>query len=185
HFTAALSPSNEVPALQAQAVGNAYILIKGYRDSAGVLTQAYVDFNVAFYTGETEMLVAMHIHSGVAGTNGPVVIDSGLMGPIEATGPGHIFQQASVTEQEGLDAIEGILANPAGYYVNVHSTSAPPGLIRGQLQRTTLTMIQMTKAQTESIESKIDTLQATVDALKSTVDRLAIREGIVPTAVEE
>lgn len=177
HFNAALSPSNENPALDAVAVGDAHILIKGYRNSNGDLIQANVDFNVEYYTGQPELLVAMHIHSGAAGVNGGVVISSGLAGPVEADGEGHIFTQAKVTEADGLATVEAILANPAGYYVNIHSMTAPPGLMRGQLQRTTLSMIQMTKAQTASIEAKID-------AMSATLERIANRLGVVPVDVE-
>ena len=59
-----------------------------------------------------------HIHQGAAGVNGPVVIDFSAQlvgGPI-------------------IDAdVAAVLANPTGYYVNVHTNEFPGGAIRGQV----------------------------------------------------
>ncbi len=176
-FTASMSASNENPALEKAAFADGLISIKATRSSSGALTQAVVDFNVDYFVGQPEMIVAMHIHRGAAGVNGPVVINSGLQGPLEANGDGVLFYQMIVTDADMLATVEAILQNPAGYYLNAHSTSAPPGFIRGQLQRTTLSMIQMNSAQSASIEAK-------VDALKATLDRIANRLGVVPVTTE-
>jgi hypothetical protein len=61
-----------------------------------------------------------HIHEAAAGVAGPVVINFGgqlLGGPL-------------------VDSdVANILANPTGYYVNVHNADYPAGAIRGQLGR--------------------------------------------------
>lgn len=60
-----------------------------------------------------------HIHVGAAGTNGgPVVM-------LAASGDGCV-----AVDSEKLKAI---VANPAGYYVNVHNAAFPAGAVRGQL----------------------------------------------------
>ena len=64
--------------------------------------------------------VAAHIHEGPAGVNGPIQVDfSGLLsgGPLQD------------------DDLAGVLANPAGWYVNVHTEEFQGGAIRGQLSR--------------------------------------------------
>ena len=68
--------------------------------------------------------VAAHIHRGGAGANGPVVVP---FTPPAANGnsDGCTAADASV--------INDILANPAGFYVNVHTTEHPGGAMRGQL----------------------------------------------------
>lgn len=65
-----------------------------------------------------------HIHRGASGVSGPVVV--GLTGTF--SGGGLIGE---VTVDQAL--INEILANPAGFYVNVHNADFPGGAIRGQL----------------------------------------------------
>jgi hypothetical protein len=73
---------------------------------------------------------AAHIHRGAEGTNGPVEVN--LAWPQDG-------QAADcLTEGEagkGLDPgeVQAILADPQGYYVNVHNTEYPNGAVRGQL----------------------------------------------------
>ena len=68
--------------------------------------------------------VAAHIHRGAAGVNGPVVVpftapaaDGDSSGCVAAAAP----------------LIDEIVANPAGFYVNVHTKEHPAGAIRAQL----------------------------------------------------
>lgn len=73
-------------------------------------------------TGTTEDPVAGHIHEGADGANGGVVVDSAWE---TNAGTGCVAGDA--------DVVAAILANPAGYYVNVHTPEFPAGAIRGQL----------------------------------------------------
>ena len=66
---------------------------------------------------------ASHIHTGAAGVNGAVLV------PFGATS----FERKGCTTTTNA-IIDGILANPSGYYVNVHNASYPGGAIRGQLK---------------------------------------------------
>ncbi len=64
-------------------------------------------------------VVAAHIHNAVAGVSGPVKVDfAGLLSGCQ------IIAAPLATD---------IAANPANYYVNVHSTEFTGGAIRGQL----------------------------------------------------
>lgn len=67
---------------------------------------------------------ASHIHRGVAGQPGPVVINL-------ATALPNNLASGSVTASAAL--IEEIRRNPAGFYVNVHNAEFPNGAIRAQL----------------------------------------------------
>jgi|tagenome__1003787_1003787.scaffolds.fasta_scaffold20986038_6 hypothetical protein len=71
--------------------------------------------------------VAAHIHSGAAGSSGPVVIPLATPGA-DGTSAGC----ASTTRA----LVASILKNPAGFYVNVHTAEFPGGAIRGQLTGT-------------------------------------------------
>jgi hypothetical protein len=70
---------------------------------------------------------ASHIHEGPAGVRGPIVIP--LSSP-DATG--HATGCATGLDRELL---QRILAEPASFYVNVHTSEFPAGAIRSQLDR--------------------------------------------------
>ncbi len=72
-----------------------------------------------------------HIHSGVAGVNGPVVVfffDLVIPDPIPVAFDGCV---------DGIDEglIKDIRQNPGDYYINIHNTEYPAGAIRGQLSK--------------------------------------------------
>lgn len=69
---------------------------------------------------------AAHIHSGPAGTNGPVVVAFSAPGP-DGLGAGCAVVDPLLAQD--------IIANPASYYVNVHTAEHPGGAVRGQLMR--------------------------------------------------
>ena len=75
--------------------------------------------------------VAAHIHKGAAGTNGGIVLD--LRPTFRGTSP----RIASKCVTAKASVISAIRRNPAGYYVNVHTTKNPGGAARGQLRRHT------------------------------------------------
>jgi CHRD domain len=68
--------------------------------------------------------VAAHIHKGGAGVNGPVVVPFSAPGA-DGTSSGCTATTAAI--------IDDILANKAGYYVNVHTKEHPAGAERAQL----------------------------------------------------
>ena len=67
--------------------------------------------------------VAAHIHTGAAGTAGAVLI------PLATPQDG----KASGCVAAGRGVVKSVLADPASFYVNVHTAEFPGGAIRGQL----------------------------------------------------
>ena len=67
---------------------------------------------------------AAHIHKGAASVNGPVVV------PFNAPGADGTSSGCATADPS---LISDILANRAGYYVNVHTKEHPTGAIRSQL----------------------------------------------------
>jgi hypothetical protein len=72
-------------------------------------------------------IFAAHIHHGVAGVAGPVVV------PLPPTGPS---SGQGCTTGVSRDLALDIIRNPADYYVNTHNAEFPTGAARGQLSRT-------------------------------------------------
>lgn len=113
-YTAALTGLNETTDCDPDGVGNAVVTFDG--------TTVTYTINVANITLPPTM---QHIHIGAAETNGGIVIDFNNGAWVGGTLNG------SVTGDP--DVIAAIHANPAGYYVNVHTTDCPGGAVRGQL----------------------------------------------------
>lgn len=67
-----------------------------------------------------------HIHKGAAGASGPVVV------PLTKPGPDG---KSSGCATAAAPVVAEILANPGGYYVNVHNAPHPGGAVRGQLAK--------------------------------------------------
>ena len=82
-----------------------------------------------------EAATAAHIHEGAAGENGPVVAN--LAAPADGNAAdclteGEVGPGTTPKFPTG-ETVAEILANPQGYYVNVHNAEYPGGAIRGQL----------------------------------------------------
>ena len=135
-FTADLKPSNEVPPItgpEATCSGKGTFTLTTTKDAAGVITAANALFetDVTGCPADTKINIG-HIHKAAAGTNGSVVVNSGLAaGELTLTAGAGKINKTQPTVEAALAA--DIIANPANYYMNWHSTLAPGGVIRGQL----------------------------------------------------
>jgi hypothetical protein len=69
-------------------------------------------------------IIGGHIHAGVAGESGPIVIDLG----ITTDGDGPFEGCATVGEEGGV-----VLVDPTSYYLNLHTAEFPNGAVRVQL----------------------------------------------------
>jgi len=140
-FTAALSGTNEVPPIagnEANGRGNATVTINVPRDGSGTPTGGgTVNFSVQIsgLPGGTPIILG-HIHEAAAGVNGGVRVSTDLSAAapfvLDGAGSGNlVFNDKAVP----ADVAQRIYANPAGFYVNFHSTNNPGGVIRGQMVR--------------------------------------------------
>ncbi len=112
-YGTALTGAGEAPGNGATSGGGfAVVTISGTTLSYTILTSGLPGLNNA------------HIHRGTAGVSGPVVVP---FNPTFNNG----FAAGTLTTTPAL-ATE-ILANPSGFYVNVHSTEFPAGSARGQV----------------------------------------------------
>ena len=127
-FTARLSGANEVPPADPDGRGLAFVRTGRQR----------VCFAVG-WTGITPPIFA-HIHSGVAGTNGPVVVLFWDVPELVATGPpaelpATVSAAAGCVDDQDAAVLRDIRQQPRAFYVNVHTPEFPGGAIRGQLRR--------------------------------------------------
>ena len=138
-LTAALLPSSEVSPIngtEANESGTATLKFNLTRDSAGNITAATMDATVSvtgFPAGTA--LTASHIHPGAAGANGGILVSLGLAAGEVAfsTGSGSFTEQGITVP---VDQANSILANPAGFYLNIHTVANRGGVVRGRLTRT-------------------------------------------------
>lgn len=138
-FSAVLSPANEVPAIanaEGSGSGAVQATFTTTRDSSGAITAATVNFHIQLYNFPAgTRLQAAHIHTGGAGVNGPVRVDTGFS-PATAR---ELTDGSTVIDLGGIAVdpviMQGIIDNPGAWYFNVHSPVNPGGFARGQLGR--------------------------------------------------
>ena len=141
-FTAQLSAANEVPAVtnaESNGRGNVTITFNVPRDSVGAVTGSGT---VAFAVQLTGFplgtpAIAAHIHPGAAGTNGAVLLGTTLSAtaPI-VMGDGTVNVTLPAIRDITQAEAQQIVANPGGFYFNVHTPLNPGGAVRGQMVRT-------------------------------------------------
>jgi len=122
-YRAVLAGANEVPPNASLANGLATFVLD-------TTTNRLV---YSLQVNDVDNLLDAHIHAGGAGVNGPVVINlfnQPPPPPFSTTNPvvGELFLSAAQAA--------ALIANPAGFYVNVHSTDFPGGEMRGQVALT-------------------------------------------------
>jgi hypothetical protein len=114
-FDIQMTGAAEVPGPgDADGTGTAKLVVNAGR---GVISYELTVSNIGTAT-------AAHIHRGVAGEPGPVVV------PLRPPGA-----NGSVSDTVAVDKglAQEILRNPVGFYVNVHNAEFPAGAVRGQL----------------------------------------------------
>jgi hypothetical protein len=131
-FKVNMRPSQEVPRIQglrARAIGHVTFDLE--RSSAGAITSGEVVFYVNYSFPGSVTVTGLHVHRGARGTNGPIVVDSGVTAFTDADGRGNITRVVT----GDLATLQAILDNPRGYYVNLHTSTPnhPGGAVRAQL----------------------------------------------------
>jgi uncharacterized protein (TIGR03437 family) len=79
----------------------------------------------------------LHIHQAAVGASGPILIFSGVnnaaTGVTSDSGNGNIYRVVTVSDSAGIAALNTLVQNPAGFYLNLHTSVNPGGAIRAQL----------------------------------------------------
>lgn len=130
-FKLNLKPSQEVPpikGLKADAVGSVTFDLE--RSSVGAITSGEVIFYVNYAFPGSVTISGLHIHQGAKGSNGPIIVNSGVSSFTDADGTGNITTVVTGTPPATLQAI---LDNSRNYYVNLHTSVNPGGALREQM----------------------------------------------------
>lgn len=118
NFVASLSGLNGVPANLSAGMGDISLILSGDElVVTGTFSSLGSDYTMS------------HIHTGVTGTNGGVVVP--LTPTLDGDNRGGTYEASNnvfTLTQEQIDAMAA-----GQYYVNVHSTDFPAGEIRGQI----------------------------------------------------
>lgn len=142
-FGVPMLPENEVPVVNSEARGIAFVTVLSGFTPNGALSSAEVTFDLN-YTGFAEgtQFTGMHIHTGRAGANGPVTIDTGLtraqniLAGQNGAGSLRYVVDVNMANQNSVNTILGIWGDPGTAYLNLHTVANPGGEIRGQLRGT-------------------------------------------------
>jgi uncharacterized repeat protein (TIGR01451 family) len=124
-FRAVLNTANEVvsPAGPDTATGLATFVLD--------TTTNVLEYTI-FVNNMTSAITAAHIHTGVVGVNGPPLVNLFTGAPPVFDGSHPLVGKLTLPPADAA----AIAGNPAGFYVNVHTTANPAGEIRGQLAQT-------------------------------------------------
>jgi len=115
-FAARMNGGQEVPAVATTALGLTTLNLNAHRDSICI---------EATFTGLSGPITGVHIHDGMPGMNGGVVLD--LMPYLSGNMLKGTIGGSTITAQLIRKMFEGSL------YVNVHTAANPNGEIRGQI----------------------------------------------------
>ncbi len=118
-FNTQLRAANETTGSTSQAWGHAQIK---------VYASGRIAWKVLIHNPAAETFIAGHIHRAPRGVAGPVVLPLFSGPPTRAT---HLDLRGAATNAALARAL---VADPAAYYVNFHTTAYPGGAIRGQLR---------------------------------------------------
>jgi hypothetical protein len=125
------SAATEV-SLVAQLSGKEEVPGPGVTDGTGLAEVRITGTAVCYKLNATmgEMPTAAHIHTGASGTAGGVAVN--LM-PNFTKGESAFISERCI--EGDAAALAPIGANPAGFYVNIHTAEHPDGAMRGQLAK--------------------------------------------------
>ncbi len=141
-----MDPANEVPAVTSDGRGTGNLTFLATRDANGSINAGTVLFETAYSFGSPVTFSGWHIHTGGAGVNGGVVINTGVSTAStdgQNVTSGVIRRRVDVTSGAALTALQGIFVNASNYYLNIHTTVNAGGVMRGQLEDTTVNSYQI------------------------------------------
>jgi uncharacterized protein (TIGR03437 family) len=139
-----MSTRNEVPPVTANGSAVASVLLLRARSAAGATALATAIFNVD-YTGVDAgtTFTGLHIHNGIAGVNGGVIINTGIAGTntlaADPSGTGNINIPVHMSPLDNnfpaeVATVNSLFVTPQNHYINIHTTQFGGGIMRDQMR---------------------------------------------------
>lgn len=141
-----MSTRNEVPPVEATGSAVASVVLLRARNASGATALATAIFNLD-YTGleANTTFTGLHIHNGLAGANGGVIINTGISGTnTVAADPSGAGNLQYVVPMSPLDTtwtaeqatVNSLYVTPQNHYINIHTTRFGGGIMRDQMRFT-------------------------------------------------
>ena len=137
-FSSILRPTNEVPPVanaESGGVGAVQVTLQVTRGTGEAITGGTADFYFQASGFPATTVVGAHIHPGVEGVNGPVIVSTGLTATNAFMVPTGTGEYRATGVPVDAATTQGLINNPSAYYFNIHSPLNPGGFARGQLAR--------------------------------------------------
>jgi uncharacterized protein (TIGR03437 family) len=139
-FRALMQASNEVPAATGGDSGAADMVVHVVRDSSNNILSGSIDFNLTYQFPGDQSVTGLGIVNSPTGASPTFIIATPISSasPINAAaGSGRIESQVQISagNQAGLAILNGMLASPAQYSVNLLTADSPNGAMSGGLQK--------------------------------------------------
>jgi hypothetical protein len=134
--------AEETPPVNLSAFATEMTYVRADRDSTGNVVGGAVSFNANYNMGFGPVtFVGFHIHNGKFAVPAGVVISTGIGGGAlsitDDDGIGSINREVQIdpSNSTAFDSLRGLVESPELYYVNLHTTEFPSGIVRAQLER--------------------------------------------------
>jgi uncharacterized protein (TIGR03437 family) len=148
---ALMSSDNVVTTPTAQAHGVAQVVAIGTRDASGNWTSGEAYFSASYYSEDLTPFTVFDIHPGAAGVASSQAL-AAVMPPTvtpDPTGSGGIGAfntEVTITTPLQVAALGGMFGSPSSWYIDMHTSGNPAGLMRGQLRPTEQIVFPLTLA---------------------------------------
>jgi hypothetical protein len=162
--TATLSPTQEVAEVSSLATGTGTLSMN---PSIGGITGSITTVGMT--------ATAAHIHAGVAGTNGAIIV--------ELARDAAVADKWNVPPNTVLSPAQQTIFNNGGLYFNAHSASFPTGEIRGQIGReVALARLSGVQEVAQNTSAAFGLGTISIDPVTKLADVSLIFSGITPVA---
>jgi uncharacterized protein (TIGR03437 family) len=136
-----MDSANEPSGTTQAGTGLATVLAVATRDSSGQLTSGEVELTFSYAFPRQVTFTGFHIHPGDLGATGPAVLGATLPANLQSDPSGTgtsdtYYKEIAMDSAVAVQTFQNLFSNPAGDYINAHTSVDTGGAIRAQLRPT-------------------------------------------------